>query len=118
MIAVEMDIAAHPDQLPGLQIALLRQHPDEQRRAPQVEGQPQRDIAAALIEQAGETVTRNMELVALVAGGQRHRVQFGDIPAFNDMAAAARIVAQAFHHLGNLVHALCALVKRLPPACS
>ena len=49
VIAIEMDIAAHPYQFARLKIALLGQHADEQRGTPQIERQTQRDIAATLI---------------------------------------------------------------------
>ena len=103
VVEIEVDVAPHPHQLAGFQIALLRQHSHKQRRAPQVERQPKRDVAATLVKQAVEATVRDMKLVGLVARRQGHGVKLGDVPAFDDVTAAARIGAQAIDHLGDLI---------------
>ena len=59
-----------------------------------------------------------MELIGLVARRQRHLVELGHVPAFDNMAAAARICAQAVHHLCHLIDAFARFVQplaHLPP---
>src|SRR6185437_12095755 len=54
MIEIEVAVAAGPDELPGLEFALLREHVGEQRVARDVEGHAQENVGAALIELAGQ----------------------------------------------------------------
>ncbi len=105
MVQIEVRVAAHPHQLARFVAGLLRDHPCQQRRAEQVERQAQRDIAAALVEHAGDPVAGDVELVGLVARRQRHPVELGDVPALDDVPTAAGIGAQALDHLGHLVDA-------------
>jgi hypothetical protein len=53
-----------------------------------------------------------VELIGLVAGWQGHAVQLGDVPSFDDMAAAAGIGAQGLHQIGHLVDSLRRLAER------
>ncbi len=115
VIEIEVHVPAHPHQFSGKHIDLLRDHPRQQRGRPQVERQAQRHIAAALVEQTVEprlaALPRDMELIGLVAGGQRHAIKLGDVPAFDDVAAAAGTGAQGFDHRGDLIDPLTLLVK-------
>ena len=76
MIEVKMHITTVPHQLAGFQITLLRDHPDQQRRGKHVERKAETQVAAALIEYPGQFAAGNVKLVGLVAGRQRHLVQF------------------------------------------
>src|SRR6185369_12043650 len=60
-------------------------------------------IAAALVELAAEPIAGDVELIRLVARRQRHPVELGDVPAFDDVAASAGVTAQAFDELRDLV---------------
>src|SRR5690606_12881906 len=55
-----------------------------------------------------------MELIGLVARRKRHSVELGDVPAFDDVPAAAGVVAQAFDDLRNLVDARAGAEGALP----
>ena len=47
-----------------------------------------------------------MELVGLVARRQRHRVELGHVPAFDNVAAAAGVIPQRLNQQGHLVDPL------------
>src|SRR5690606_28206463 len=80
----------------------------------QVERQPQRDVATALVELAAELPTGDVELVGLVARRQRHRVELRDVPPLDDMSASAGIAAQALDDLRDLVDSGALAIEPLP----
>ena len=56
VVQVEVDVGAHPDDLAGGVAALVCQHADEEGGLEDVEGEAQAQVAAALVEDAGQAV--------------------------------------------------------------
>jgi hypothetical protein len=54
VVAVDVAVAAGPDEVAHVQVALLRHHVGQQRVAGDVEGHAQEDVGAALVELAAE----------------------------------------------------------------
>jgi hypothetical protein len=54
VVAVDVAVAAGPDEVADVQVALLRQHVRQQRVAGDVEGHAQEDVGAALVELAAQ----------------------------------------------------------------
>ena len=54
MVVVEMAVAAGPDEVADVEVALLRHHVREQRIAGDVERHAEEDVGAALVELAGQ----------------------------------------------------------------
>ena len=54
MIEVQMAVAARPDELSDLKIALLREHVREQSVGGDIEGHAEQRIGAALVQLAGK----------------------------------------------------------------
>src|SRR3546814_3489788 len=78
-----------------VQVALLRDHPRQQRRLEHVEGKAEAKVARPLKKQERQpAVAAHMELIGHVARRQRHAVQVGDVPAGEDMPPRPRIVPQ------------------------
>ena len=89
VIEVEVAVAAAPDELARLKPGLLREHMGEERIGRDVEGHAQKYVSAALIELQVEFAAEDADLPHRMAGGQRHGVEFGDVPPFDDVAPAA-----------------------------
>ena len=68
-----------------------------------VEGHPEEDVGAALVELAGQSAVRHIKLEEGVAGRQRHRVDLGDVPGRDDVPAAVRVGADRVEDAGDLV---------------
>lgn len=103
MVAVQMGVAAGPDEITDLQIALLRHHMHQQRVAGDIERQAEEYVAGALIQLAGELAVSDVELEEGVARRQRHFIQLADVPRRDDDPAGVRVVFQLVHHRGDLV---------------
>src|SRR3546814_6370600 len=87
-----------------VQVALLRDHPRQQRRLEHVEGKAEAKVARPLKKQARQpAVAAHMELIGHVARRQRHAVQVGDVPAGEDMPPRPRIVPQRVDQGSDLV---------------
>ena len=112
MVAVQMGIAAGPDEITDLQIALLRHHMHQQRIAGDIERQAEEHIAGTLIQLAGELAVGDVELEEGVARRQRHFIQLADVPCRDDDPAGVRVVFQLVHHRADLVDM--AAVRRRP----
>ena len=108
MVLVDMHVAADPDELARLEIALLREHADQQRGGDDVVRHAEAEIAGALVQEARQPPVRDEILVGHVAGRQRHRVELGDVPAGEDQAARGRIGADILHQSRDLVDAAAA----------
>jgi hypothetical protein len=54
MVAVDMAVAAGPDEVADVEVALLREHVREQGVARDVERHAEEDVGAALVELAAE----------------------------------------------------------------
>ena len=103
MVAVNVAVSARPDELPHLQIALLRHHVGQQGIAGDVEGHAQKDVGAALVKLATEFAARHIKLKKGMAGHERHFVQLGHVPAAHDQAARIGVGFDLLQHLRNLV---------------
>src|SRR5688500_18835236 len=104
-----MRVAPGPHQLAGRVACLIRDHARQQGSAKQVERKAQRDVATALVQLAAQALralgAADVELVSLVARRQRHAVELGDVPAFDDVAPPPGLRAQALDQLRDLVDA-------------
>src|SRR5256885_7748127 len=72
MVVVDVAVAAGPDEVTHLQVALLGQHVGQQCVAGDVEGNAQEDVRAALVQLATELAVGHIELEEGVAGHERH----------------------------------------------
>src|SRR3546814_2234722 len=63
-----MRVAARPDELARLQIALLRQHVQQQRIARDVEGQAKEDVAGTLVQLQAQPAVHHRCLKQAMAG--------------------------------------------------
>src|SRR6185312_7200692 len=113
-IAVQVAVAARPDELAGLEIALLREHVGEQRVAGDIERHAEEDIGAALIELTGEPAVRHVELKERMAGHEVHLLELPDVPGTDQDAAGIRIAAKLLERHADLIDA--ASVGRQPRA--
>ena len=121
VVAVDMAVAAGPDEVAQVQVALLRHHVRQQRVAGDVEGHAEKDVGAALVELAAQLATaarlhgrRHVELEEGVAGHQRHLAQLGHVPGADDDAARVRVGLEGLDHFGDLVDV--PAVRRRPAA--
>src|ERR1700677_4100871 len=94
MIDIEMAVAARPDELAGLEVALLREHVREQRVARDVERHTEKDIGAALIELTGQPAVGHVELKERMARHEVHLLELAHVPRADDDAAGVRGAAQ------------------------
>src|SRR5690348_12736953 len=94
VVEIEMAVAARPDELSRLEVALLREHVGEQSVARNVEGDAEEDIRAALIKLTGQPAVRHVELKQRVARHQVHLLELADIPRADQDAAGIRVAAQ------------------------
>src|SRR5690606_33277304 len=70
-----------------------------------VEWHAEEDVGAALVELAGESALRHVELEQGVAGRERHSIELGDIPGGDDQPARVRVAPNGVDHAGDLVDA-------------
>ena len=87
MVRVEVNISKSVNEIARLKPGNLSHHQQEQRIAGYIEGNPQKDISASLVELAGELSFRHIKLVEKVAGGKSHGLQLPDIPGAHDESA-------------------------------
>ena len=87
VIEIEMRIAAHPNQLPRIEIYLLGQHSGEQSSGPEIERQAECNIAATLVKTTVQPPTRDMKLIGLVTRREGHLIQLAHIPALKKQPA-------------------------------
>ena len=121
VIAVDVAIAACPDEVADLQVALLRHHVSEQCVTGDVERNAQKDVCAALIKLATELAfatcnsrRRDIKLKKRMAGHERHFGQLGHVPSTDDDAARIWVGFQGVNHIADLVYVL--TVRRGPAA--
>ncbi len=119
VVAVDVAVAACPDEVAHVQIALLRHHVGQQRVAGDVEGHAQEDVGAALVQLAAQPAPLSgglrrchVELEERVAGHEGHLVQVGHVPGAHDDAARVGVGPERFDHLADLVDM--AAVRRGP----
>ena len=103
MVLIDVAVAARPDEVAGLEVALLRDHVREERVARDVEGNAQEHVAAALIELAGELPVSYVELEEAVAGRERHLVYLRRVPRAHHQSARVGRLADALEQVRDLV---------------
>ena len=107
MVAVKVAIAARPDEISDLEIALLRDHVRQQCIGGDVERHAQEEVGAALVQLAAEAaVGRDVELEQRVAGRQGHLVGLPRVPARDDQAPAGGVAADLLDDPADLVDAV------------
>src|SRR5256714_11594187 len=90
MIQVQVAVAAGPDELAGLQIALLREQVREQRVAGDVERYAEKHVRAALVELTGQTSRGHVELEERMTGHEAHALELTHVPGADHDAARIR----------------------------
>ena len=103
MIEVQVAVAAGPDELAGLEVALLREHVRQQRVAGDVEGHAEEDIGAALVELTGQPAVGDVELEQRMAGLRLHPLELAHVPGADDDAARIRVAAQLLERHADLI---------------
>ena len=103
MVQIQVAVAAGPDEIAHIQIALLRDHVREQRIRSDVERHAQEDVGAALIHLARQPAVGDVELEERMAGRQCHLRQIGDVPGRHDQPARIRVAAQTLDDVADLV---------------
>ena len=86
VVEVEMTIPPGPDEVADAQIGLLGDEVREQRVRGDVERDPEEDVGAALIELAGESAVRDVELEQRMTRSKPHPWKVADIPRGDDQA--------------------------------
>src|ERR1700736_5643395 len=67
MVRVQVTVAARPDELSRLQIALLREHVREERVRGDIEGHAEKKVCASLVELARQAPAGDVQLEERVA---------------------------------------------------
>src|SRR5512146_1010313 len=75
MVEIQMAVAARPDELTGLEVALLREHVSEQRVAGEGERYAEEDGRAALVKLTGEPAIGDVKLKQRVARHEMHLLE-------------------------------------------
>jgi len=121
VVAVDVAVAAGPDEVAHIQVALLRHHVREQCVAGNVEGHTQKDVGTSLVQLATELgffarILRggHVKLKKRMARHERHFVEIGHIPSTDDDAAAVWVAFERIHDLLDLVNV--AAIGRRPAA--
>ena len=99
-----MAVAACPDKVTDIQITLLRNHVREQRIARNIKRNSEEDIAASLIELAGQLSLSHIELEEHMARRECHLVNLSDIPGRDDQSTGVRIRFNLMNQIGNLIN--------------
>src|ERR671921_1194101 len=86
VVAVDVAIAADPDEVAWGQAHLVGDHPGEQRVAGDVERHAEEHVRAALVQLAGQPPAGDVELEQRVAGRERHLGQRRHVPGRDDHA--------------------------------
>src|SRR5512146_3497517 len=103
MIQIEVAVAARPDELTRLEVALLGEHVGEQRIARDVERHAEEDVRAALIELTGQPAVRHVELEQCMARHEVHLLELADVPGADQDAAGVGVAAQLLERHAHLV---------------
>ena len=103
VVVVEVAVAARPDELAGLEVALLRHHVREQRVGGDVERHAEEDVGAALVELARQPPVRDVELEERVAGRQFHPRDVADVPRRHDQPPRVGVAPDLGDELRDLV---------------
>ena len=90
MVFIDVQVAEGMNKIARFQSGDLRHHHGQERIGSDVERHAQKEIGAALVKLAAETVAADIELEKRVTRRQRHLIQLARIPGRNDQAAAVR----------------------------
>src|ERR1700730_12576350 len=103
VIQVQVGIPTGPDELTGLEVALLGKHMGEQRIAGDVERYAEKHVGTALVELTREATTGHVELEQGVTGHQRHLLQLANIPGAHHDPARIGIAPQLLDRMRDLI---------------
>ena len=103
VVAVQVHVATGPYEIAELQIADLGNHVGEQGVAGNVERNPQKCIATALVELAAQLAVGDIELEQTVAGRQGHLIDERRIPCAHDVATTVGILFEPFDQFFDLI---------------
>src|ERR1700734_1186589 len=103
MIEVEVAVTAGPDELAGLEVALLGKHMGEQGVTRDVERHTEKDVGAALIELTGQPAVGDVELKERMAWHEAHLLELAHVPRAHDDAAGIRIATELFERHAQLI---------------
>src|SRR6266496_5837947 len=106
VIEIEMAVTTGPHEIADAKIALLRDQVGEQRIGRDVEGHPQENIAAPLVELARQLAAGDVELEQQVAGRKLHPRNVRDVPRRDQEASRVRISADFGENVRHLVDVL------------
>jgi hypothetical protein len=87
-------IAQGVDEVADLEARHLGHHVGEQRIGRDVERHAEEHIGRALVELAGQSTVRHVELEERMAGCEGHVGEVGDVPRADDVPAGVRIGLQ------------------------
>ena len=104
VIQVKMRVAQRMHEFPRLKVGDLGDHVRQQCVAGDIEGHAQKYIGGALIQLAGKSAIRDIELKETVTWGQSHVVNIGRVPGRYDMAPTFRTLLYRAHDLGDLIY--------------
>src|SRR3546814_15812218 len=99
MVRIEVAIAAGPNELVHLQIALLREHVGEQRVARDVERNAEEDVGRALVELERQFAVRDVRLEEAMARRERHRVEIARVPCGDDQIGRASCRERVYQYV-------------------
>ena len=106
MVVVDVAVPARPDEFPWREVTLLRHHAGQKCVTRDVKGNAQKNVAASLIELAGEFAVSHIKLKETVTRRQRHFVDVCDIPGAHNDASAVGVVLNEIQGLRDLVDLL------------
>ena len=96
VIHVKVAVAARPDELSHVQVALLGEHVRQQCIAGDIEGNAEKEVSAALVQLEVEPAAGNLGLEQAVAGRERHAMNLAGVPGSDDLPPRIRILTDKF----------------------
>jgi len=90
MVFIDVQVAEGMNKIAWFQSGDLRHHHGQERVGGNVERHAQKEIRAALVKLAAETIAADIELEKRVTRRQSHLIQLTRIPSRNDQASAVR----------------------------
>ncbi len=114
VVVVDVRVAARPNKLTQLQIALVRDHHRQQRVAGDVERHTQEHVRTALVQLAGQLPVYHVELEQRVAGRKRRSRDELRVPCRHNVTTRVRVCLDLRDDVGDLVDRV--TLCRLPAA--
>ena len=110
-----MHVSQGVHELAGLEPGDLGDHQREQRVRCDVEGHPDEDVRASLVELAREPSTRDVELEQEMARRESHAIERADVPGRDDVAPGVWVAADAVHDPRDLIDGIAVSGRPAPP---